>query len=79
MYLVGSHTTEAVKAVDITRPGDTHITQYFRCLRTQGYDYIVVRAYQKTGTPDCTVQVNFNPRAAGFIVHVYMEPCPSCW
>jgi len=54
--------------------------QYFRCLRTQGYDFIVLRAYQKTGMLDNSVQVNFrNSRAAGFIVHVYMEPCPLCW
>ena len=79
---IGSHTTEArdVKAVDITRPGVTYITQYFRCLRVEGYDYIVLRAYQRTGTLDKTFQVNYrNSRAAGFIVHVYMEPCPLCW
>ena len=87
MCLVGSHTaeatntTKATKAVDITRPGVTYITQYFRCLRIIGYDYIVLRAYQKTGMPDNkTFQVNYrNSRAAGFIVHVYMEPCPLCW
>ena len=79
MYFVGSHTTEATKAVDITRPGVTYITQYFGCLRSQGYDFIVLRAYQRTGTLDKTFQVNYrNSRAAGFIVHVYMEPCPLC-
>jgi len=37
-------------------------------------------SYQKTGTSDNIVLVNFrNSRAAGFIVHVYVEPCPLCW
>ena len=80
MCLVGLHTTEATTAVDITRPGVTYIVPYFRCLRSQGYEFIVLRAYQRTGRLDKTFQVNYrNSRAAGFRVHVYMEPCPTCW
>ncbi len=52
----------------------------FSCLKNQGYDFLIVRAYQSVGEPDRSASSTItNAKAAGFNnVDVYMFPCPKC-
>lgn len=52
----------------------------FSCLKDQGYDFVIVRAYQSIGQPDRAAPATIaNAKAAGFnYVDVYMFPCPKC-
>ena len=52
----------------------------FTCLKGQGYDFVIVRAYLSYGEPDRAASATIaNARAAGFqYVDVYMFPCPRC-
>ena len=52
----------------------------FQCLKTNGYNFVVVRAYRSNGVPDFSAPPTItNARAAGFqMVDAYMFPCPKC-
>ena len=52
----------------------------FSCLKNEGYEFVIVRAYHSNGEPDRAAPVTIsNAEAAGFrYVDVYMFPCPKC-
>lgn len=52
----------------------------FSCLKDQGYEFVIVRAYLSYGEPDRQASTTIaNAKAAGFeYVDVYMFPCPKC-
>lgn len=52
----------------------------FQCLKTRGYDFVVVRAFRSNGVPDSNAPPTIrNARTAGFqMVDAYMFPCPKC-
>ena len=52
----------------------------FSCLKEQGYEFIIVRAFRSYGEPDRAASTTIrNAQAAGFkYVDVYMFPCPKC-
>ena len=52
----------------------------FKCLKEQGYDFLIVRGYRSTGEPDPdAIHTIANAREAGFeYIDVYMFPCPRC-
>jgi hypothetical protein len=52
----------------------------FSCLKSNGFDYAIIRGYESFGAPDPNAAVNIqNARDAGFqYVDVYMFPCPQC-
>ncbi len=52
----------------------------FECLKQDGYQFVIVRAYRSSGQPDgAASQTISNARKAGFeFVDVYLFPCPKC-
>eukprot|EP01087_Luapelamoeba_hula_P006378 TRINITY_DN1645_c0_g1_i1.p1 TRINITY_DN1645_c0_g1~~TRINITY_DN1645_c0_g1_i1.p1 ORF type:complete len:218 (+),score=23.67 TRINITY_DN1645_c0_g1_i1:43-696(+) len=52
----------------------------FACLKKEGYDYAIVRAYQSFGRPDPAgpISVDAAWKAGMAHVDVYMFPCPKC-
>ena len=52
----------------------------FSCLKQEGYELVIVRAYRSSGFPDRAATGNIlNARAGGFQeVDLYMFPCPKC-
>ena len=52
----------------------------FSCLKSQGYEFVIVRAYRSSGSPDSAASSTiYNAKAAGFNnIDVYMFPCPKC-
>ncbi len=52
----------------------------WECLKGQGYEFVIVRAYRSIGSPDPNaVGTLSNARAAGFqYADVYLFPCPKC-
>ena len=52
----------------------------FKCLKNEGYDFLIVRAYRNNGQPDINAtQTIANARRSGFKhIDVYMFPCPTC-
>jgi GH25 family lysozyme M1 (1,4-beta-N-acetylmuramidase) len=68
---------EATLGIDVSSPISEST---FRCLKNNGYHYVIVRGYQSNGHPDpnCRATVA-NARNAGMSkVDVYMFPCPQC-
>ena len=71
------HVVDATKGIDVS----TLVSSSdFQCLKKEGYDFLIVRAYRNIGKPDSNaVQTIKNARHAGFgHVDVYMFPCPQC-
>ena len=62
--LVGSHNTKAAKGIDVS----TYVSyNEFKCLRNEGYNLVVVRAYRSIGYPDSIARKTLiNARKAGF-------------
>jgi hypothetical protein len=52
----------------------------FKCLKSNGYDFVIVRAYTSECEPDYNaIHTIFNARAVGIkYVDVYMFPSPRC-
>ena len=71
------YSTDATKGIDVSTlvyPKD------FECLKNDGYEFLIVRGYRSTGTPDSNaIHTIANARQAGFkYIDVYMFPCPKC-
>lgn len=63
----------AANGIDIANP-TTAAT--FTCLKNQGNNFAIVRAYRSTGTLDTNANANLqNARTAGLTTDVYMFPC----
>lgn len=69
--------TEERQGVDVSQPTNTKI---FSCLKHDGYDFVIVRAFRSLGVPDYNAPVNIrNARQANITtVEAYMFPCPKC-
>ena len=77
LVVVGIIPSEATLGVDLSTPTSKSA---FSCLKSQGYDFVIVRAYLSYGQPDRSASTSIaNAKAAGFEnVDVYMFPCPKC-
>ena len=77
LLLYVSTTSHATKGIDLST--STPKTA-FSCLKDQGYDFVVVRAYHSTGSPDSTATSTLaSAHAAGISnTDVYLFPCPKC-
>lgn len=71
------HPVSPTKGVDLSTSTSKSI---FSCLKGNGYEFVIVRAYRSSGAPDSAAPLTIaNARAAGFQdVDVYMFPCPKC-
>lgn len=51
-----------------------------RCLKSQGYDFLIMRGYRSIGSPDPSAAATlYNCKAAGVgYLDVYLFPCPKC-
>ena len=69
--------TDATLGVDLSTSASTSV---FSCLKNEGYEFVIVRAYESIGKPDsAAVYTIANAMSAGFKhVDVYMFPCPRC-
>jgi len=75
--LYSSHVAEAAKGIDVS----TSVSRdEFVCLKENGYNLVVVRAYRSFGIPDRKAdQTLRNAWSAGFrYIDVYLFPCPKC-
>ena len=68
---------DATKGVDVS---SLVYSTGFKCLKDDGYDFLIVRGYRSTGEPDPdAIHTIANARDAGFEnIDVYMFPCPRC-
>ena len=69
--------TDATKGIDVS----TLVSSSdFKCIKGNGYDFLIVRGYRSTGEPDPNaIHTIANARDAGFeYIDVYMFPCPKC-
>lgn len=75
--LSGWQPVNAILGVDLSTPTSQSA---FSCLKNQGYDFVIVRAYHSFGSPDKNAVISIaNAKAAGIsLVDVYMFPCPKC-
>jgi len=75
--LYGADVTVATKGIDFATLVST---SEFQCLKKEGYDFLIVRAYRSIGQLDSNaVKTIANARQAGFKqIDVYMFPCPKC-
>ena len=73
----GSSLTSATKGIDVST---LVYSTGFKCLKGDGYDFLIVRGYRSTGKPDTNaIHTIANAREAGFkYIDVYMFPCPRC-
>jgi len=71
------HLTDATKGIDVST---LVYSNGFKCLKNEGYDFLIVRGYQSIGRPDSdAIHTIANARDAGFdYIDVYMFPCPRC-
>ena len=71
------HFSGATKGVDVST---LVYSNDFKCLKDDGYDFVIVRGYRSTGEPDPeAIHTIANARDAGFeYIDVYMFPCPKC-
>ena len=69
--------TEARQGIDLSQPTNT---KTFSCLKHEGYDFVIVRAFRSNGKPDHNAPLNIqNARQANMTtVEAYMFPCPKC-
>lgn len=69
--------SRATKGVDLSTATSKNA---FSCLKDEGYDFVIVRAYRSYGVRDRNAASTIaNARAAGFqYCDVYMFPCPKC-
>ncbi|KAF2078339.1 hypothetical protein CYY_000323 [Polysphondylium violaceum] len=67
----------ATIGVDISSASDISA---FQCLKSNGYDFAIIRAWESVGQPDPNGPHSiYNARDAGIqYVDAYMFPCPSC-
>ena len=67
----------ATKGVDLSTSASKGA---FTCLKEEGYEFVIVRAYRSLGEPDPSAAINLaNAKAAGIEnADVYMFPCPKC-
>lgn len=75
--LFGLSLTDATKGVDVST---LVYSTGFKCLKDDGYDFVIVRGYESIGKPDSdAIHTIANAREAGFEnIDVYMFPCPRC-
>ncbi len=68
---------ECTKGVDVS---SSVSTSDLECLKNDGYEFIIVRAYRSLGSPDPdAVTTLANARNAGIkYADVYLFPCPKC-
>lgn len=68
---------DATKGVDLSTSASKSV---FTCLKGEGYEFVIVRAYRSLGDPDPYAASNVaNAKAAGIEnADVYMFPCPKC-
>ena len=71
------HFTDATKGIDVST---LVYPTGFKCLKGEGYDFLIVRGYESVGEPDSdAIHTIANAREAGFeYIDVYMFPCPRC-
>ena len=69
--------TEERKGIDLSQRANIKI---FSCLKHEGYDFVIVRAFRSNGIPDYNAPLNIrNARQANITaVEAYMFPCPKC-
>ena len=69
--------TAATKGIDVST---LVYPDTFKCLKEQGYEFLIVRGYRSLGSPDPdAIHTIANAFQAGFkYVDVYMFPCPKC-
>lgn len=75
--LFGLSLTDATKGIDVST---LVYSTGFKCLKDDGYDFVIVRGYESIGKPDSdAIHTIANAREAGFEnIDVYMFPCPKC-
>ena len=75
--LSGLSLTDATKGIDLST---LVYSNDFKCLKDDGYEFVIVRGYRSTGEPDPdAIHTIANARDAGFeYIDVYMFPCPKC-
>ena len=75
--LSGLSLTDATKGIDLST---LVYSSGFKCLKDDGYEFLIVRGYRSTGEPDPdAIHTIANARDAGFeYIDVYMFPCPKC-
>jgi len=75
--LFSQHVTGAIKGIDVSTLVSS---SRLKCLKEEGYNFLIVRAYRSIGKPDSNVvHTVANARQAGFKhIDVYMFPCPQC-
>ena len=75
--LSGLSLTDATKGIDVST---LVYSTGFKCLKNDGYDFLIVRGYRSIGKPDANaIHTIANARNAGFkYIDVYMFPCPRC-
>ena len=69
--------SDATKGIDVS---SLVSSSDFKCLKDDGYDFLIVRGYLSLGEPDSdAIHTIANAREAGFeYIDVYMFPCPRC-
>ena len=69
--------TDATKGIDVST---LVYSTSFKCLKVDGYDFLIVRGYRNLGKPDSNaIRTIANARNAGFqYIDVYIFPCPKC-
>ncbi len=74
---VSARLGECTKGVDVS---SSVSTSHWSCLKSSGYDFMIVRAYRSIGSPDPNAADTLrNAQAAGFsYCDVYLFPCPKC-
>ena len=77
ILLLSLHLSDATKGIDVS---SLVYSTGFKCLKEDGYDFLIVRGYRSTGEPDPNaIHTIANARDAGFeYIDVYMFPCPKC-
>ena len=69
--------SDATKGIDVS---SLAYSSDFKCLKDDGYDFLIVRGYLSIGKPDSNaIHTIANAREGGFeYIDVYMFPCPRC-
>lgn len=67
----------ATKGVDLSTPTSKAA---FSCLKGQGYEFVIVRAYLSSGRPDSAATATLASAQDAGIAYtdVYLFPCPKC-
>ncbi len=73
IILASLYTTNCVLGVDVSQ---LFSTSTYQCMKSNGYSFVILRAYCSYGGLDHNAVQNLNnARAAGMITDIYMFPC----